>query len=235
MAASKTKKEVRALSKQMRAQLAEQSKQAEIAGMLTKVGILAVLLALALWELWAGIRLGGARSLCEQPLHAWLLCDGSATFVGMLLGLTSALKAMQTVRGLDAHHWLLAHGEQRDASDDLRGAFRLARTLSDGFDVALILLFACGWYLLYPFYQSGAGGAGATWQHCDFALRGCVWWALVLKLLAPIGVSLAIKGWFMLWRELPAVPEQVTASVQPAVSQAHTGGDVSQRIGKKEK
>lgn len=229
-----------AAKKEIRQQLAEHRKQAEIAGMLTKVGILTILLMLALWELWAALHLWSDRSLCEQPLHVWLLCDGSATFAGMLLGLTSALKGLQTARGLDAHHWVLADGEQRDASGDLRGAFRLARMLSDGFDVALLLLFACGWYWLYQSALSIDTGSiraytSPVWQYCDFALRGWVWWALVLKLLAPIGVSLAIKGWFMLWRELPAVPEQVTASVQPAVSQAHTGGDVSQRIGKKEK
>ena len=51
-------------------------------------------------------------------------------------------------------------------------------------DVALVLLFALGWYVYYA--RSGEAG-------CDDILRSWIWWGLVLKLLAPIGVSLASK------------------------------------------
>ena len=131
----------------------------------------------------------------------------------MLLSLASVLKGMQTVRGLEARHWLLADCQQRDASGDLTGAFRHLRTLSDGIDAVLVLLFACGWYW---FHQSGAGGTLTQWQSCDLALRGWMWWALVLKLIAPIAMSLAIKAWFVLWLESPAAPGQPEAAMSPA-------------------
>ena len=209
-------------------QVAEQNKQTEVVGMLTKAWILAALLLLALWELWVTVY-GVGAALCEQPLHAWLLCDGLATFAGVLLSLTSVLKSMQAVRRLEARHWLLADDEQRDNSGDLTGAFRIVRVLSDGADVVLIVLFACGWYW---FYQSGAGDEPS--RRCEAALRSFVWWALVLKPIAPIGMSLVVKGWLMLRSEAPAVPGQaVTASRQ--ITTSRTPADVSQKRQKRGK
>ena len=119
------------------------------------------------------------------PWHhrLWLVCDGTATCVGMLLGLAVLLKGVQVARGVETQQWVLPEGEERDARADLTGAFRTASQLSDGVDVALVLLFALGWHAYYA--HGGDGG-------CDM-LRSWVWWGLVMKLLAPIGLSLASK------------------------------------------
>ena len=123
------------------------------------------------------------------PIHIpwhhrlWLVCDGTATCVGMLLGLVVLLQGVQVARGVETQQWVLPDGEERDARADLTGAFRAVSRLSDGVDVALVLLFVLGWYAYYA--HSGEGG-------CDI-LRSWVWWGLVMKLLAPIGLSLASK------------------------------------------
>ena len=169
---------------QLLQQLAEQSRAAAIATLQTKAAIMAALLVLALTELWLGLARWRAGPRCSQSYQLWLVCDGAATCVGTLLGLAALLKGVQVARGVETEQWVLPDGEVRDARGDLTGAFWAARCLSDGVDMALVLLFALGWY---AYYARGGGGG------CDDTLRSWVWWGLVMKLLAPIGVSLAGK------------------------------------------
>ena len=192
-----------AVKHQLLEQLGEQRKAGAIAEMWTKLGISAALLILGLAELRAGVTESGTGPSCELPLHRWLVGDGAVTSVGMLLGLTATLKGMQIARGVGAQQWVLADGEERPTSGDLTGPFSVVRRLSDWADMVMVLSFFCG---CHCFYKSGGGGGCGT-------MRSWVWWGLALKLLAPIGVSLAIKAFFFLQGASPG-PATGTVSVE---------------------
>lgn len=176
-----------ALKQQMLEQLAEQTKRGAIVDSQIIASMLAAVFVAALSQLWFGATALVAEPACEQPLLWWLVCDGAAVCVGMLLGLVAVLKRVQVARTVEAHRWVSADGKERDASGDLTGAFRTVRNLSDGVDVLIIAGFACGCYF---YWRSG----GAETPGCDGAGRNWVRWALVLKLVVPLVVSLVAKA-----------------------------------------
>jgi hypothetical protein len=176
-----------AVRQQLVDQLAEQNRQAAIANLQTKSGILVAMFMLALTELWLGTVMWVGH-VCEPSQHWWLVTDGAVTGVGMLFGLIASLKRIQVAQSIEAKHWVLANGEERDTSGDLTGVFRIIHTLSDGLDVLMLLLFCYGWVC---FYRSGG-------DECDTAMPSLVWWGLVSKPLAPVAMSLAIKALFAL-------------------------------------
>ena len=183
---------------EMLEQLAEQSKRGAIKDLQTKSGMLASLLVVASFQLWTGSIALATGPACAAHLHWWLACDGAATSVGMLLGLAVLTKGVQIARRVEARHWLRADGKDRDASGDLTGVWRTARQLSDGMDCVLVASFVWGCYCL--------GAAGESGDACDGTGRSAVLRGLVLKPLAPTGVSVAVKGWSMLRGGSHAVP-----------------------------
>ena len=188
------------LRQQMLDQLAEQKKAGAIKDMQTKAAMLASLLAVALAQVWIG-HAALQRAQCGQ--HWWLALDGAATCIGMLLGLTASMRGAQVASCIDAHHWLLADGKERDTSGDLAGVWRIVRQLSDLMDVVLVALFALGCYG----YQASSGDAG---DGCDDDGRAAIWLgrALVLKPLVPTSVTVALKVWHTLLSASAVAPAQ---------------------------
>lgn len=191
-----------AVKQELLEQLAEQTKRGAIKDMQTKSGMLALALVQALIQLWIGNIALSIGPPCAQHLHWWLTCDGAASSVGMMIGLTVSIKAVHVARHVAAHQWLQKDGKDRDSTGDLVGVWRRVRQLSDLMDCVVVSSFLWGGYCL------STSNGDSDGDGCDDNGRSSVWRALVLKPLAPMVVTVALKGWHMLsWGSSPVPPK----------------------------
>ena len=190
-------------------QLAEQTKRGAIGAMHQKSGMLASVLAVGLVQLWIGTSSLRTEPSCAQHLHWWLACDGAATSVGMLLGLVASIKGAQAAHRVEAHEWLQADGQERDCTGDLAGIWRLVRLGSDVMDAVLVTSFLWGCYILSTGGNGDACSEGSGASGRRDAAGGSSWvrFGLVLKLLAPMGVTVAVKACHMLRGVSPIRPQ----------------------------
>jgi hypothetical protein len=199
-----------ALKLELLQQLAEQTKRGSINGMQQKSGMLASVLVVGLVQLWMGTSSLSIGLPCAQHLHWWLACDGAATSFAMLLGLAASIKGARVAHGVEAHEWLRADGQERDCKGDLTGVWRLARLGSDFMDAVLVVSFLWGCYCL----STGGNGDACDASITTATASSWVRLGLVLKILAPMGVTVAVKGWHVLWGPPSTIPPQALSHQQ---------------------